>query len=1255
MSHKRLLLLPGIVLSWGCLVCFTPAQANSAPPPAAKLHPGLMQRLNESPTAVKAWVFFKSKGIKSPQQYAAAIEQVASTYNPRAIQRRLLRGDNARRGGALFDEHDLPVVQDYIDAVTATGARVHVISKWVNAVSVYADRAQLDKIAQLDCVKKLQPVARAARIIPPHPKDPQDQPPPSPPTSTGQGRLDYGRSQEQLAQINLIALHEAGHTAAGVIIGILDTGFERSHVAFNNAANPVHIVAEYDFVDGDPYTYKQPDDPSSQHEHGTMILGCLGAYMPGDLVGGAYDASFILCKTEDTTDEYPAEEDNYVAGLEFIEANGADMSTASLGYIDWYTQSDLDGLTAVTTIAVNISTGNGVHHCNAAGNEYHDSDPQTSSIIAPADGFDVITCGAVTRSGGIVSFSSDGPTADGRVKPEVLALGSGTDTVDPFSSTGYTTASGTSLSTPLVASAVACLIQARPYWTVDRMRRHLFETADYYVANETYDPLYVLGYGIIDAYSAYDICSDAGVVTLDRAKYACQSTATIMVNDCGLNTNDAVIETVSVTIESDSESGGESVLLTEMAPDAAEFAGSITLSETDAPEVLLIGEGDTITAIYIDADDGEGGINVTVTDTSVVDCSAPVISNVGLADLLPRSAVVTFDTDEPTTATVHYGQTCDGLTETAWGSSYATSPTVALTGLIDNTTYFYTVEAEDEAGNLTADDNGGLCHTFTTPDVPDYFTELSGAGNDLDGFSLRFAPDGSADFYSGCVEPIDSLPTDPSGGTQLSLGDDDYEMVALGDGALASLYGTSYSTFYPASNGYVTFTAGDTAYTESLGDHFDLPRISALFDDLNPNSGGSVSWKQLDNRAVVTWENIPEYSATGSNTFQIEMFFNGDIAISYLSISAGDGLVGLSAGGGTPAGFYESDLSGLGDCGPKPPVAYNVAESTGVNAPIIITLQATDDSLPDPPAGLEYIITELPAHGVLTDPQAATITTVPHALVGGGNQVGYAPHPCHRTEDGFMFKANDGGVEPEGGDSNNATVSISIIVEASSPRMLLSFPLDNDPGWTTQSLWAFGAPTGEGSHDGDPDCGYTGPNVYGYNLSGDYEDNLPVAHLTTTALDCSHQFDTELRFRRWLAIERYDRASVEVSADGVGWIPVWGNPTGSNISESSWSLQQFEIASVADGEDTVYIRWGMGPTDALVHYPGWNIDDIEIWGVSVPVGDFNGDSVLGLEDYAIFQACLAGPGLEAPSGYDCADLDHDGDVDLADFAIFQQQ
>ena len=229
----------------------------------------------------------------------------------------------------------------------------------------------------------------------------------------------------------------------------------------------------------------------------------MGAYLPGSMVGAAYDAEFILCKTEDVPTETPIEEDYYVAGLEFIEARGADVATSSLGYIDWYTQADLNGRIAVTTVAVNVATSNGVVCCTAAGNAGHDANPTTSTLGAPADAFNVLTCGAVDINGAIVGFSSSGPTNDGRLKPELLACGLNTISVNSTNATGLNGVSGTSLSTPLIAAAAACILQARPDYDVRDIREALFATASRSDSAGLHpDPLFVEGHGILRAYEA---------------------------------------------------------------------------------------------------------------------------------------------------------------------------------------------------------------------------------------------------------------------------------------------------------------------------------------------------------------------------------------------------------------------------------------------------------------------------------------------------------------------------------------------------------------------------------------------------------------------------------------------------------------------------------------------------------------------------------------------------------------------------------
>ena len=207
--------------------------------------------------------------------------------------------------------------------------------------------------------------------------------------------------------------------------------------------------------------------------------------------------------------------------------------------------------------------------------------------------------------------------------------------------------------------------------------------------------------------------------------------------------------------------------------------------------------------------------------------------------------------------------------------------------------------------------------TMTVEQV-DYFTELFSFEypfdpedhnrNDMANRTLTLIPDGSGSYYRACNSTAAGFLVDPNGGTNIPLRDDDYRQIDLG-GEHIDFYGTSYETLYIGSNGYITFLSGDTHYLEGLEDHFDLPRISALFDDLDPSAGGAVSWKQLEDAIVVTFENVPERGLSNANSFQIEMFHNGTIRITWLGISAGDGLIGLSKGGGLPLYYLESNLS----------------------------------------------------------------------------------------------------------------------------------------------------------------------------------------------------------------------------------------------------------------------------------------------------------------------------------------------------------
>lgn len=192
----------------------------------------------------------------------------------------------------------------------------------------------------------------------------------------------------------------------------------------------------------------------------------------------------------------------------------------------------------------------------------------------------------------------------------------------------------------------------------------------------------------------------------------------------------------------------------------------------------------------------------------------------------------------------------------------------------------------------------------------DYFTEIFTANdNDLAFKSLLLVPDASLNRYFAFTDVATNFPVSPSGGTPLYLADDAFAPVSISGGQSVKLYGTSYTNLFVGSNGYITFGTGDTTYVESLSAHFDRPRVSMLFDDLNPAAGGAVSYRQLADRFAVTFERVPEYGASTENSFQVELFFDGRIRITWLGLALRDGLAGISAGGGVPENFQESNLS----------------------------------------------------------------------------------------------------------------------------------------------------------------------------------------------------------------------------------------------------------------------------------------------------------------------------------------------------------
>ena len=416
----------------------------------------------------RIWVYFKDKVESSHIEVA-----------PKTHERRLKHSTKNN-----FDWYDLKVSSNYIKAIKDLGLNIENESRWLNAISITCTESYIDTILSFSFVRKVEPVIGfKKKLFELKNNDPESR------------DFDYGEGLSQIAQINIHELHNQGFTGEGVRVLILDTGFDLSHNAFSH----LNVVAQRDFINNDDQTANQSENEHNinQDSHGTAILSIIGSYAPENLIGSAFNAEFLLAKTEDVSQEWEQEEDDYVAGLEWGEANGAEISSSSLGYADWYEQADFDGNTAITTNAIDIAVSLGVVCVTAVGNGY---------MVAPADADSVISVGAVHDNGVIASFSTRGPTADGRIKPEVCAQGVGVRITSANNNSQFANIySGTSASTPLVAGGAALIKQARPSWSPMQIREAIMMSAS--MADNINNDY---GYGIMNASAAVNYWVESG-------------------------------------------------------------------------------------------------------------------------------------------------------------------------------------------------------------------------------------------------------------------------------------------------------------------------------------------------------------------------------------------------------------------------------------------------------------------------------------------------------------------------------------------------------------------------------------------------------------------------------------------------------------------------------------------------------------------------------------------------------------------------
>lgn len=378
---------------------------------------------------------------------------------------------------------DLPVNPTYLEEVKKKGAKVVYTSRWMNAALIECTPAILTSILQLSFVKGLEvnapidnPNNRSARKTTKF-------------EANNSEVLSYGLAKTQIEMIGADKMHEQGYHGEGMMIAVLDAGFSNANniPALKHLFDENRIVGTYDFVKNDKEVYE--DDG-----HGTSVLSCMGAYLNDQIIGTAYNASFLLLRSEDAFSEYLIEEANWLFAAEYADSVGVDLINSSLGYSIFddastnHQYADLNGKTTIAAKAATWAASVGIICVVSAGNEGNGS---WRYISTPADADSILTVGAVNAFKTYALFSSTGPSADGRIKPDLVAMGQSSAIVSP--SGGVTTSSGTSFSSPILCGMVAGFWQANPTLTamevIDRLRKS---------GSQYENPDERLGYGIPD-------------------------------------------------------------------------------------------------------------------------------------------------------------------------------------------------------------------------------------------------------------------------------------------------------------------------------------------------------------------------------------------------------------------------------------------------------------------------------------------------------------------------------------------------------------------------------------------------------------------------------------------------------------------------------------------------------------------------------------------------------------------------------------
>lgn len=433
-------------------------------------------------------VFYKYK----PQE-TFSLSEPSEFLSQKALDRR-------SRETVAPDSLDLPVSPKYVEAVSEKSTYILYSSKWFNATLLVTDDKGVTELEAMPFVDRVELIGRS---FVPNPNARVDRK--SDATYSSKLRAPTSRTSRILATneetydlqnslLGIDKMHEEGYTGKGVIVAVFDAGFPGA----NTVSPLVHLQTNGQIIGTKDFVRPWNDNVYSENQHGTNVLSLIASNEPGKLIAGAPDATYILAITEEIATEYWVEEYNWVRAAEYADSLGTDIISSSLGYWDFddpamnYTLADLDGKTTIIARGASIAASKGILVVNSAGN----TGPSESTLNSPSDAQGILAIGSVNSELVVSSFSSRGPTGDGRIKPDLAAFGEGTSLVRSNGEVGFS--NGTSFSAPQIAALAAGIWEAKPEWTKDKLLESLLNSG-----TQAEEPDNLLGYGIPNFLGAF--------------------------------------------------------------------------------------------------------------------------------------------------------------------------------------------------------------------------------------------------------------------------------------------------------------------------------------------------------------------------------------------------------------------------------------------------------------------------------------------------------------------------------------------------------------------------------------------------------------------------------------------------------------------------------------------------------------------------------------------------------------------------------